>query len=297
MCTYRSLKSSTDRLIGLICIILFSGVYAASATEDIMPGWLDDLDKAIEAGKATHRPVLLHLYDRGAISSVLLRKKTFSSPLVQSQLKDFIKVEIDVTKNPIGKERFNSPAIPFVAFFDFQGNELFRNRVQERVDHKILAMRIQTARKDMDEFEAALERMKANPGDLETRLRVASGYEDRQLEREAIAEYRNIVNGKNVSNDLRDQALAGWAHSLMSMGMRKMKDQQWEEVCAIMQEFLGEFPSTNPALIGDLESQATYFLALGKHKLGNDDDAKKLLKQLAKNDDVWGIKARNELGI
>ncbi len=281
------------RTVWIGAFILTGLVSLSAGAVDRPPGWMSDLEKALERCRQEKRPVVMHLFDDLSSPSQEMHKILVSRSAVKKELVNFIVVEIDWSKQVEVVKKLGFSVAPTIAFYDPEGAELFRHRIQKKTPPHELAARMRIARQEMKEFDDARAKLKANPSDRDARLQVGSGYVNRRREREAVVEYRRILateNGaKGPSPDMEAMALAGWSQALLSLGMRKMTDHEWEEGIAVLEELIQEFP------LREEIRQAHYYLAKGYHKTARNKEAIELLKELAKKKDHWGELATKAL--
>lgn len=240
-------------------------------------GWIQDLDAGIQLGIEQKMPIIVHVVDDIVLPSRKMRQRSFTSRYVTAYLGRFILVEINREEQPAIAKRLGSPAVPLVAFYDPEGHELARDRIDEEVDGLKLSLRIRTVLDSIAEFDAQRKRLQSNPGDYATRMAVGIGYQNRRLHREAIAAYRYIIDAAKKSKDvdpkIRDQAEAGWANALLSLGVQKVRAKEWEEGLAVLEEFLEKFPKSPDAL------NANFYRVLAWAQLGRGDEIKRTLKR------------------
>lgn len=283
----------TMRTIWIGAFMLVTLASLTTEAVELPPGWMSDLEKALERGRREKRPVVMHLLDDLSSPSRDMHRILVSRSAVKEELANFIVVEIDWSKRVEEVKKLGFSVAPTVAFYDPEGAELFRHRIQKKTPPHELAARMRVARQEMKKFDEARAKLKLNPSDRDARLQVGSGYVNRRREREAVVEYRRILvigtDDRGPSPDLREMALAGWSQALLSLGMRKMTDREWEEGVATLEELIQEFP------LRDEIRQAYYYLAKGYHKTGRDEKAIELLKELAQKQDHWGEMATKAL--
>lgn len=266
-------------VIGLLAIGFSLGpgdAWANKRKVERPAGWLDDLDRAVEQANKENKVVFVLVLD-GLYPSRQMRMDIMKKPVVVSMLSRFVPVELIVGENDAQIKRFESPAVPLVGFVDKENYILYHHRIENVVDEVFLIGRMQLVLNDIKQFQTDRETVRSNPTDLDTRLRLGTAYQKRQLNREAIEQFRGIINAdpklKSTTADIRDQAKAGWAQSLLSLGVRSFLYGDRKEGISVLEEFLKDFPNH------DQTPRAHYYLSLAYMEEGRKTEAVKTIKQ------------------
>ena len=132
-------------------------------------GSLADVRAEIDAGADAGRLTLLDLYADWCISCKIMERSVFPVPVVASRLAEFHLLRADVTANDAkDKELLNAFGLfgpPSLVFFDRDGRELKRLRVQGEIGAKALAEHLEAVLQSRG-GEGDLTRTSAKVGDL-----------------------------------------------------------------------------------------------------------------------------------
>ncbi len=132
-------------------------------------GSLADVRAEIDAGADAGRLTLLDLYADWCISCKIMERSVFPVPVVASRLAEFHLLRADVTANDAkDKELLNAFGLfgpPSLVFFDRDGRELKRLRVQGEIGAKALADHLEAVLQSRG-GEGDLTRTSAKVGDL-----------------------------------------------------------------------------------------------------------------------------------
>lgn len=83
--------------------------------------WFDDLDKAFQAAKATHKLVLLEFSATWCHPCQMLAQEVFSTDQFRQQSRYFVFCHIDVDQNPALSAQYHADAIPKIVFMKSDG--------------------------------------------------------------------------------------------------------------------------------------------------------------------------------
>ena len=101
---------------------------------------VDELEQQLVAANKANKPVMLDFYADWCVACKEFEKYTFHTPEVESQLKDFVLLQADVTKNsPQDIELFKRlkvMGLPTIDFWDAEGNYLSNARLTGFVEAK-----------------------------------------------------------------------------------------------------------------------------------------------------------------
>ncbi|MHC4358578.1 MAG: protein-disulfide reductase DsbD family protein [Planctomycetota bacterium] len=132
----------TGRVFGVLLALgglaLFSwGIMGITGLYKEVPGlasgegikWMHSFDEGMELAKAEGRPVVIDFYADWCTDCEVMDAKTWTNKEVIEESARFVAIKLDCTDNssPYNKlriERFDSFAMPFLAFFDSKGNYL-----------------------------------------------------------------------------------------------------------------------------------------------------------------------------
>ena len=98
---------------------------------------VQQLEQQLASAQAAGKPVILDFYADWCTSCVIMDKKIFAHPEIQSQLSSFALLRADITKNNtfdhLMLKRFNVVGPPTILFFDAHGRELTSERITGEV--------------------------------------------------------------------------------------------------------------------------------------------------------------------
>lgn len=101
---------------------------------------MKELDKTLLAAKKAHTPVMLDFYADWCSACVVMDRKVFSKPAVQTALQSFILLRSDLTQNNAFDQallkRFNVIGPPTIIFFTSKGRELTSQRIVGEVNRQ-----------------------------------------------------------------------------------------------------------------------------------------------------------------
>lgn len=123
-----------------IIIILFGLYFLVSAIDlDEKVQWTPYNETILNNAARDRKPVILDVYADWCIPCREMEKKIFRNPEVVKLSKDFIKLQLDITrKQPeqdIIRKRFHIEGAPTIIFFNKDGQELTELRVESMIDH------------------------------------------------------------------------------------------------------------------------------------------------------------------
>jgi thiol:disulfide interchange protein DsbD len=142
MATTESFLAVITRSFAIFCLILgivltgwavlqlLPGQPSASMVEDTHSSlnWVKDHDQALAQAKQLGKPVFMDFYADWCIPCREM-DKIFANAEVQKELERFVIAKLDCTQSTnsaaiIKRDKYNAPYMPFLLFFDRQGNRL-----------------------------------------------------------------------------------------------------------------------------------------------------------------------------
>jgi thiol:disulfide interchange protein DsbD len=122
------------RNVVVISALLSCGVaFAAPAAAFKSVKTVAELNQALAAAKAHGKPAMLDFTADWCAPCKRMERSTFADAQVEAALASFVLLRADVTKNTAEDEallkRFNAQGPPVIAFFDVQGREIKKCRL------------------------------------------------------------------------------------------------------------------------------------------------------------------------
>lgn len=89
--------------------------------------WTSNLDQALAEAKKEHKPVFIDFYADWCQPCRDLERHTYTDQKVKELVSSAIPVKINIDKQPAIANRFNIPALPYMAVLDSSGKVLKDN--------------------------------------------------------------------------------------------------------------------------------------------------------------------------
>jgi len=115
---YKPLRLLVAVLLGLLGVVIVS---RWMAPHEIIP-WQSDLPTAQQESKTSNKPILLYLTAEWCGPCQSLKSTTWTDPAVESALRSYVPVKIDIDQHPDLARQYGSEAIPRFVVIDPNGN-------------------------------------------------------------------------------------------------------------------------------------------------------------------------------
>ena len=244
--------------------------------EQIGMTWYTTLPEGLVAAAKEGKPILLDFWDHRSVAYRQQFETTYKNAAVKTLFSKFVLVTVHISKELDTVRQYHVGQVPTIVFFDKNGDELARHRVEQSVTPEELMERLNSVLGDLRAFEKLKRQVEREPQNLDAALKMGRILEGWLREEQAIVFFKKIAETENADRMIRAQARNSWARALLASGNRAGVQGNPKKAIDTLRNFLELFPKHERV------TEAQYMLAMHLASDGKMDEAEQLLQELVK---------------